>query len=134
MDTIALPEDALDVPQLIIANGADNVVGTARPYFCFQRYRKQGAPFTFVIQNRTPHCCVMNVTSLVLLWLDAAIRQRRQAPTGEIDQQRRWLGSQKVEDSGTKDSWHTKVWDVSAAQVSFVTDRAASPTLQGIRL
>ena len=36
MDTIDLPTEALDVPQLIIANGADNVNGTARPYFYFQ--------------------------------------------------------------------------------------------------
>jgi hypothetical protein len=77
MDTIDLPKTALAVPQLIIANGADNVNGTARPYIYFQKYRRQGAPLTFVIQNRTPHCCVSNLIDLMLVWLDAVIRQRQ---------------------------------------------------------
>jgi len=45
MDTIDLPKEALDVPQLIIANGAGSVNGTARPYFYFQKITNvSGAP------------------------------------------------------------------------------------------
>jgi len=50
IDTLDLPQKTLAVPQLIIANGADHVNGTARPYLYFQKYRRQGAPLTFVIQ------------------------------------------------------------------------------------
>src|SRR6266403_5287531 len=72
-----LPQKALDVPQLIIANGANNINGTARPDIYFQKYRRKGAPLTFVIQNRTPHCCVGTITPLMLVWLDAIIRERQ---------------------------------------------------------
>jgi hypothetical protein len=65
IDTVDLPEAALAVPQFIIANGADDRGGTRRPYAYFEKYR-QRAPMTFMIQNRVPHCCVMNVTSIVL--------------------------------------------------------------------
>jgi hypothetical protein len=61
IDTVTLSATALTVPQFIIANGADQTVGTARPYAYFEQYRKLGAPLTFLIQNRTPHCCVANI-------------------------------------------------------------------------
>lgn len=138
MDTIDLPKQAFNVPQLIIANGADNINGTTRPYIYFQRYRRQGAPFTFVIQNRTPHCCVTNVTSLVLLWVDAVIRERQptssQSPLHAIDQKQSWIGWQEVEDSGTKDHWHTKVWNVSTAKASFLREESPNGSTQEILL
>jgi dienelactone hydrolase len=138
MDAIDLPKEALDVPQLIVANGADKVNGTARPYFYFQRYRRQGAPFTFVIQNRIPHCCVANVKSLILLWLDAVVHERQpasaQAPLRAIDQARSWVGSQQVEESETKDTWRTKVWNVSAAKIQLMENKDANALQQEISL
>jgi hypothetical protein len=121
MDTIALPEKALVVPQLIIANGADDVAGTKRPYEYFQRHRKRGAPLTFVLQNRVPHCCVANMTPLVLLWLGEVIRQRRptasQRPLAGIVQNRSWEGFINIQDSAVKDQWKEPVWNVSAAWI-----------------
>jgi dienelactone hydrolase len=127
MDTIDLPKKALDVPQLIIANGADNVNGTARPYIYFQKYRQQGAPLTFVIQNRVPHCWVSNVVPLMLIWLDAVMRERQ--PTSSesrlrpVNQKQGWIGRLEVEDSGVKDEWHAKSWNVRGAWAEPVTHK-----------
>ena len=122
MDTIDHPQKALAVPQLIIANGADNVNGTARPYIYFQRYRRQGAPLTFVIQNRTPHCCVSNVTPLMLVWLDAVIRERQPLSSGSalraIDQNQDWLGWLKVEDSGEELTDFEVTWPADASRTA----------------
>lgn len=57
IDTVDLNTQALAVPELIIAGGADNITGTARPYFYFRKYRDLGAPWVFVVQNKSPHCC-----------------------------------------------------------------------------
>ena len=126
MDTIDLPKQALDVPQLLIANGGDNVNGTARPYLYFQKHR-QRAPLTFVIQNRVPHCCVSNVVPLMLTWLDAVIRERQPAsnelPLRPVDQKHGWIGSLEVEDSGVKDHWQTKSWNVSSAVAEPATPK-----------
>jgi dienelactone hydrolase len=72
VDTIDVPDAALRIPQLIIAGGADAVSGTERPYAYFRKYFERGAPWTFVVQNDTPHCCIINAKELVLEWLDAA--------------------------------------------------------------
>jgi dienelactone hydrolase len=121
MDTIELPDNALIVPQLIITNGADNVAGTKRPYEYFQRHRKRKAPLTFVVQNRVPHCCVANLTSLVLLWLTDVIRER--APTAEqkslarISEAGGWTGFIKTQTSAVRDEWKEPVWNVSEAWI-----------------
>jgi hypothetical protein len=126
MDTIDLPKQALDVPQLLIVNGGDNVNGTARPYLYFQKYR-QRAPLTFVIQNRVPHCCVSNVVPLMLTWLDAVIRERQPAsnelPLRPVDEKHGWIGSLEVEDSGVKEHWQTKSWNVSSAVAEPATPK-----------
>jgi hypothetical protein len=137
MDTIDLPKEAFAVPQLIIANGGDNINGTARPYFYFQKYRTQGAPLTFVIQNGTPHCCVNNMVPLILLWLDAVIHERD--PSGQtavrsIDQKRHWIGRQEVEDSGVQDDWKTKVWDVKSAVATPLQKRIIEEPARDILL
>src|SRR5262249_39132261 len=129
MDTIDLPKEALIVPQLIIANGADNINGTARPYFYFQKYRTAGAPLTFAIQNRTPHCCVANVVPLMLSWLDAVIPDRQPSSNGTrlrmINQKQEWVGRLKVEDSGVKDTWKMKSWNVSSVVAEPASEEAA---------
>lgn len=68
MDTIRLSAEAIRVPQLIIANGSDTINGTERPYNYFRKYFDQGAPWTFAVQNRTPHCCLQNAKELILAW------------------------------------------------------------------
>jgi dienelactone hydrolase len=120
IDTVKLPEAALSVPQFIIANGADNICGTQRPYAYFEQYHNR-APITFMIQNRVPHCCVMNVTQIVLLWLEDVIEQ--QQPTAAtktrapIDRGQAWLGFMQVENSGVLDSWKEPVWNVVDAWI-----------------
>jgi dienelactone hydrolase len=120
IDTVKLPEGALSVPQFVIANGADNICGTQRPYAYFEQYRDR-APMTFMIQNRVPHCCVMNVTQMVLLWLEDVIEQ--QAPTAAakarapIDRKHAWLGFIQLENSGVLDSWKEPVWNVVEAWI-----------------
>lgn len=75
IDTVVLPEKARSVPQFIIANGSDNICGTQRPFAYFEKYRSR-APLTFMVQNRVPHCCVMNVTQIVLLWLGEILERQ----------------------------------------------------------
>jgi hypothetical protein len=138
MDTIDLPKEALDIPQLIIANGADHVNGTARPYLYFQKYRKKGAPLTFVIQNRTPHCCVDNVVPLMLSWLDAVVRERQPSPNGShlrpVHQEQEWVGRLEVEDSGVQDTWKTKSWNVSSAEAEPASEKIPDKGLAEIIL
>ncbi len=108
MDTILLSDEAIRKPQLIIANGSDNVNGTERPYAYFRKYFERGAPWTFVIQNRTPHCCLQNAESLILLWLDEALaKPSRAGLTGYI----------RVQESGTVDEWKRPVVNVTAARI-----------------
>ena len=82
MDTISLSSRALAIPQLILAGSTDAVSGTQRPYEYFRRHFDQGAPWTFLVQNKVPHCCVMNAKALILDWLDAVVVQRATRTTG----------------------------------------------------
>lgn len=138
MDTIDLPKRALDIPQLIIANGADNVNGTARPYIYFQKYRRQGAPLTFVIQNRTWHCCVSNAVPLMLVWLDAVMRERQptssELPLHSVEQKQGWVGRLEVEDGGVKDDWQTKTWNVRSAEAEPLADKIEDGAISEILL
>ena len=69
VDTIDLSRKTAAVPQLILAGSADAITGTRRPYAYLRKHFEQGAPWTFVLQNETPHCCVINAKALVLQWL-----------------------------------------------------------------
>ncbi|MGE3512165.1 MAG: hypothetical protein AB7N65_25150, partial [Vicinamibacterales bacterium] len=82
MDTIQLSPEAAAIPQLILVGSADGVSGTQRPYDYFRKYFDQGAPWTFVVQNNAPHCCVMNAKALILEWLDAVVIQGATRNTG----------------------------------------------------
>jgi len=75
MDTIQLSAEAIRAPQLIVANGADTVNGTERPYSYFRKYFDQGAPWTFALQNRTPHCCLQNAKELILAWTRSVLER-----------------------------------------------------------
>lgn len=128
VDTIRLSPAAAAIPHLILTGSADAVSGTQRPYAYFLRYLHQGAPWTFVVQNKAPHCCVMNAKALILQWLDAVVVQRVTGATG-------WYGFIKNQPSeavdcpdqsaparpswcrSTKDAWGGANWSVSAATI-----------------
>lgn len=128
MDTIRLSLNALAIPQLILVGSSDAVSGTHRPYEYFRRHFDQGAPWTFIVQNKAPHCCILNAKALILLWLDAVVVQRLTRATG-------WYGfikNQLSEASDcpdqsaparlswcrrTNDGWGNANWSVSAATI-----------------
>jgi len=127
IDTVKLPENALSVPQFIIANGADDRCGTQRPYAYFEKYRSR-APLTFMVQNRVPHCCVANVKALVLLWIGDVVTQRWHAydkPLASVKKAQAWEGFIKVEDSGVRSRKTEPVWNVKDAWI--VASGSASP-------
>ena len=119
--------------KLILTGSADAVSGTQRPYAYFRKYFDQGAPWTFVVQNHTPHCCIINAKGLVLRWLDAVVTQGLTRTTG-------WYGFIKTAPSqiadcpapqppavpvwcrGTKDSWGGDNWSVSEATINRRSD------------
>jgi hypothetical protein len=82
VDTIRLSRAAVAIPQLILAGSSDQVSGTERPYGYFRRHFDRGAPWTFVVQNKVPHCCIMNAKDLILQWLDAVVVQGATRATG----------------------------------------------------
>jgi len=128
VDTISLSPKAAAIPQLILAGSADAVSGTQRPYRYFRRYFDQGAPWTFVVQNKVPHCCVMNAKVLILEWLDAVLVRGARRATG-------WYGfietrpseamdcpdqSPPVRSSwcrSPKDAWGGANWSVNTATI-----------------
>lgn len=113
MDTIDLPPQAIKAPQLIIANGGDNINGTERPYHYFNRYFRQGAPWTFVVQNRTPHCCLQNAQTLILTWLHA-ILTRKPKPGDHY-------GFITPKTSEVVDEWKRPVFNVASARIGSKT-------------
>ncbi len=120
IDTVIVSSKALSVPELIIAGGADKVSGTARPYKYFRRYRDQDAPWAFILQNRSPHCCTANVRDIMLPWLEAVL-ERRQAPSDgtlrSMDQHRGWLLFLKTRETDTTDSFGLKTSNAIAAKI-----------------
>ena len=134
VDTISLSSKALAIPHLILTGSSDAVSGTQRPYEYFRRHFDQGAPWTFVVQNKAPHCCIMNAKSLILRWVDAVVVQRLTRATG-------WYGFIKNRPSdaidcpgqsapvrpswcrSTKDTWGGANWSVSGA----TSDRRPNP-------
>jgi dienelactone hydrolase len=120
MDNVHLSAAALMVPELIIVGGADKVSGTQRPYDYFRHYREQGAPWVFVEQNQTPHCCVINLKHFVLDWLDSITKFRQPSADkslSNIDDSRGWFGYIKTCPSDVRDSWHGATWNVCGANV-----------------
>ena len=129
VDTIDLSRKTAAVPQLILAGSADAITGTQRPYAYFRKYFDQGAPWTFVLQNETPHCCVINAKALVLQWLDAVVVQRVAPPSGQYGFIR--TAPAKTEECpdpcrpgtpiwrrGAKDTWGGANWSVTDATVA----------------
>jgi hypothetical protein len=134
MDTIHLSPKALAIPQLILVGSSDVVSGTRQPYDYFKRHFDQGASWTFVVQNKAPHCCIMNAKALILRWVDAVVVQHLTRATG-------WYGFIKTKPSeatdcpdqsapinrswcrGTEEGWGGVNWSVGAATI----DRRPNP-------
>jgi hypothetical protein len=121
IDSVRLPPVAIRVPELILTGGADKVSGTQRPYDYFRSYRDRGAPWAFIVQNKTPHCCIINAKPLILMWLEEIIKLRRPSPTTplkSIDVSRGWLGFFRTCTSAVHDTWGTPAWDVCDASIA----------------
>jgi dienelactone hydrolase len=119
IDTVILSPEALAVPQLIFTGSADHVSGTQRPYEYFRKYFDKGAPWAFVIQNKTPHCCIINAKKLILLWLQAMLEDRERSNESllPIDARRGWNAFVATHDSDIKDDWGGKTSEVSDAKI-----------------
>lgn len=129
VDKVHLPPSALAVPQLILTGGADKISGTQRPYDYFRLYRDRGAPWAFVVQNKTPHCCIINAKSLVLAWLNEIIKMRQPSATNplrKIDDSRGWSGFIRTCPSDVHDDWGAPTWDVCDASIQPVGRAAPS--------
>jgi dienelactone hydrolase len=128
VDTISLSPQAAEIPHLILVGSSDAVSGTERPYAYFRKYFDQGSPWTFVVQNRAPHCCILNAKGLILEWVDAVVVQRLRRMTGQYgfietrpseatdcpDQ------SPPVRSSwcrSTRDTWGGENWSVNTATI-----------------
>lgn len=111
MDTIELSADALRSPQLVIANGGDKVSGAERPYAYFRKYFDLGAPWTFVVQNQLPHCCLQNAQNLILEWLRAILSLEK--PTGPSS-----YGYLAVEPAKVLDEWKRPTFNATSGRVA----------------
>jgi len=123
IDTVELNTQSIMIPELIIAGSADNVSGTARPYLYFRKYRDRGAPWAFIVQNRSPHCCTANAKDLILDWLEAMLNIRQplknNAPR-KIDQNEGWLAFFRTQRTETTDSFGMKTFEVTGATIQNV--------------
>jgi len=123
VDNVHLPSSALAVPELIMTGGADKVSGTQRPYDYFRLYRDRGAPWAFLVQNKTPHCCIINTKSLMLAWLGEIIKMRQPSatkPLHTVDDSQGWVGFIRTCPSDIHDDWGAPTWDVCAASIQPV--------------
>lgn len=127
MDKVRLPPAAIAVPELILAGGADKVSGTQRPYDYFRQYWERGAPWAFLVQNKTPHCCIINVKPLILAWLERIIQLRvpsASKPLREIGERGGWAGYIRTCPAEVHDSWGLPTWNACGASIQRI-DHAA---------
>jgi dienelactone hydrolase len=131
LETIELSATAMAIPQLIIAGSTDRITGTERPYAYFRKFFDRGASWTFVLQNKTPHCCVINAKPLVLNWLEAVVVRR--LTRGKSNESYGFIQTAAETKQGcpnlfppavpiwchgTKDSWGGENWSVTNAIVA----------------
>lgn len=120
VDNVQLSDAGIAVPEFIVVGGSDKVAGTQRPYDYFRRYRDQGAPWLFVVQNETSHCCIINSKSLILNWLHEIIKLREPSqhkPLRRVDTSRGWEAYIRTCVSLVKDSWHQPTWGACDAAI-----------------
>lgn len=95
LDRVQLSMEGRKIPELIFAGGVDKVATTQAPYDYFARYREQGAPWTFLVQNETGHFGVSITKGIVLAWLDEVLVRRDpdpDRPLRTIDETGSWAG------------------------------------------
>jgi len=129
IDNVYLSNAAISVPELILAGGADKVSGTQKPYDYFLLYRRRGAPWSFVVQNKTPHCCIINAKPLILLWLTKIIELRAPSPSTtlrKLNTDVGWIGFIRTCPSPIRDTWGNVTWDVCDASIQLVGRTAPS--------
>lgn len=132
INTVRLNRNAQRVPELIIAGGADDRSGTQAPYDYFLKYRHLGAPWTFVVQNRSPHCCTANVKALMLDWLSVILEKRLPLKPGlpmhSVSDEGGWLGLIHTEQTDIQDASHLTTFNVISAEIRprGMSDAAAS--------
>lgn len=126
MDTVTLSPEALAVPQLVLAGSADPVSGTKRPYEYFRKYFEQGAPWAFIIQNKIPHCCIINAKKLILQWIEAMLRERLAlgGTLRPVNSRKGWEEFIAKRETETKDTWGEKTSELIGA---LIQRRAARP-------
>lgn len=124
IDTVSLDDQALAVPQLVMTGSADDLSGTARPYLYFKKHRDRGAPWVFVVQNNSPHCCTANARNLILQWLEAVIKQRQAETSGtalrSMDQRHGWQALIKTRQTKINDSFGLKTFEVVDAKIERI--------------
>ena len=105
-----------------------------RKWDYFRRHFEQGAPWTFVVQNNAPHCCIINAKALVLTWLEAVVVRQVKADSG------RWgyirTTPSTLDDCLTprprlsppchssQDTWSGTNWNAAAARIGSRRDRS----------
>jgi hypothetical protein len=120
VDNVTLDEKGVAVPELIIVGGRDTVGGTVKPYNFYKRYRPQGAPWVYLVQNNIPHCCVINTKSFMLGWVQEVIRARHpnpKRPLSPMNLNSGWYGSIRPCETVYKDHWGLPLWNVCDAHV-----------------
>jgi hypothetical protein len=123
IDTVTLSDAVLAVPQLVLSGGSDPVSGTQRPYEYFRRHFDRGAPWAFVIQNKTPHCCIINAKRLITQWLDEVVISASADTLRVIDRTKGWGGFIETRVNETKDSWGGMNSSVSEATIRPVRSK-----------
>ncbi len=126
METVNLSDEALAVPQFIIVGAIDSRGGTQRPYEYFRRHWVRGAPWTFLVQNGIPHCCVINAKGLILDWLDEVIQARKSSSGAfdtKIDTHRGWTGYIRSCSTERRDSFKEHLWNACAASIKRVKSK-----------
>ena len=129
VDTIDLSPQAAAIPQLILVGSADAISGTRRPYAYFRKYFDRGSLWTFVVQNKTPHCCIINAKALMLDWLDAVFIHPAApnaarfgfiatVPSTTMECPTPFPPASPVWCRGTRDSWNEPNWSVSRTAVA----------------
>jgi len=129
VDKVHLPPAAVVVPEFILTGGADKICGTQRPYDYFRLYRDRGAPWAFLVQNKTPHCCIINAKALILAWLEEVIKMRQPSatkPLRKVDDSKGWSGFIRTCPSDVHDDWGSSTWDVCGASIQPVGRAAPS--------
>jgi dienelactone hydrolase len=121
INTVNLDTPAIAVPQMILAGGADDRSGTFRPYEYFKKYREQRAPWLFILQNKSPHCCTANAKDLMLQWLGEVIKQRHPSSTHDalrnMNQNDGWLALIKTQDTKIVDSFGLMTFDLADSKI-----------------